>query len=125
MVRRISKGIDVPIPTTHCGDGGMQPLTHEQAFVATHLDQPSRLKWYWLGAYILKGPTKRKKWKAAFTPEEIEESKRQALHHVKKKPRTYTLLRASLHPDYADKIDEENRRIAERDREIKRLEEEF
>lgn len=123
LVRRLSLGIDVPIPTIHCGGSGMQPLTDEQNFVATHLDRETRLKWFWLGAHILKGPTKRKKWIPAFSLEEIEASKHQAAHHVKKKARTSVFfLRQG---GYMDKISEQNRRIAERDREIQRLEEEF
>lgn len=71
----------------HCGEI-MKPLTYEQGYLAVRLDPKTRMQWYERGGYILKGPTKKKRWIPAMTDQEIEEAIAEKENHVKKKPRS-------------------------------------
>lgn len=82
------EGRDALSTQRHC-DFPMEPLSHEQAYVATHLEKDDRLHWFKKGAFILKGPSKRKRWLAAVKDSDIEESKRQKESHKPKKPDDY------------------------------------
>lgn len=80
----------------------MEPLSHEQAYVATHLDKDDRLHWYKKGAFILKGFSKRKRWLAAVSESDIEESKHQKESHKPKKPYHYGEQILKTYYDFAE-----------------------
>ncbi len=65
-----------------CCDTKVRALTHEQGYVATHLDNEKRLKWYNLGGYILRKKQRGKdKWTAAFSEREINDAIDQESSH--------------------------------------------
>lgn len=86
--RHPDEGRNEPSSQKHC-EIFMEPLSHEQAYVATHLEKSDRLGWYEMGANILKGPSKRKRWLPALKDADIQESTRQRKTHSPKKPEDY------------------------------------